>query len=1727
MAEDSDDGDYDDREQRKRPKPVGKKTSHTGGSRPKKRRRRNSDDSGIISGSDSGIEEDESFDDSEVEPEPVETNEHGRPLRRAVKSAPKYEEPDSDEGIESPSSQSEEEVKSAKKKKPRQRLIVILKTGGTPGPPPRERRKRSGSYAGKHPPTSSDSNTRGTRRSSRIAHDDEETVVALTNSGNHVEVVRAGSKDPEGVPARAMKGGKGIKYPSKSTIDEEENSGRTKEEDVEVLEIEASQHEIMESDPQTQGDAEPVPRVISDIQAAAAEEQSEDELGMNQDQVGVVIESSKEDDEDDEDVPISRGRTRAATKRKATSPLEDAPTSGKRLIRRNLRHSNSKGASRSARRKPDESSDFAPEEAEAEGEENLSESSHGGSSPRKASQRQDDYESSNGRRSQRLRKRNVSAQQSPDSDEEAMELQEELEGLKADRPSRRRRSPIVYEPRARGPRAAAVGKDYRLLRPELNVPVEDLDDEPSRTPTRRRGGGGGGGGGWQRSLFSTYGPFGGAGGAAPVLGGPGGIGAAGGVDSDSSDDENMQRPKPVGGMVGMTPTSAMAPGGFGLFPPPATHNNDPAQATAGTPANLGKVKDKQALADADPLGVDQNVTFDGVGGLEGHIDQLKEMVSLPLLYPEIFMRFKITPPRGVLFHGPPGTGKTLLARALASSVSSQGKKVTFYMRKGADALSKWVGEAERQLRLLFEEARKNQPSIIFFDEIDGLAPVRSSKQEQIHASIVSTLLALMDGMDGRGQVVVIGATNRPDNIDPALRRPGRFDREFYFPLPNTEARRAILDIHTKGWNPPLAPAIKDELAGLTKGYGGADLRALCTEAALNAVQRRYPQIYKANEKLLIDPKTIEVTPKDFMISVKRMVPSSERSASSGASPLPATIEPLLRVQLSELKNRLADVLPQQKKVTALEEAQYEDAVDSAGFGREKIQQAFEQSRVFRPRLLLRGKPGMGQQYLAAALLNHFEGLHMQPFDLPTLLSDASTSPEATMVRLFSEIKMHKPSVIYIPNVQLWYGTVDQRVISTFLGLLRSLSPTDPVLLFGVLEGDKEEVDPDMLRRLFGYSSANQYILSLPDSGHRREFFAKIVEYIKLTPTEFPDPAKRKKRIPEVLLPAPPEPEKPPAPLSKEELKAQKKRDRQTLNLLKIRLQPIMDQIRTKYRKFRTGPVEENQIRYLYDETDPGVVSSDLPTDLVAKASFRPFEIGKDVHGEPGLTETGTDKFYYNTDSVTIEKRLSNGYYKRPKDFLADIKRLAKDSKTLGDPERLLKANELLTNVEVDIGNIEFTEAQFVTECEKVYEREVQREKEAIEKAKKAAEEENMPPPRVVSNVPHGGPSGPSTVTTSGPIILGEPMMNGRSIFNQANPVTPSRPSTSVLTNGVGGPHDSQAHDTNGSGSANGGNEADVEGDTEMGNTDSHPSTTERQEQQKANTTSSSSIGATASAQPRPFHSYTAPSQQLRRESGMSAPLSQTGALTPMPPGSQAQEFENEASTTQTTSGKKHSGPSTGEKENTQEQGPNLYLYDDRQSSAGPSQFPDTQGTQDPCGSQDNQSSPMLGPFSADLTYTAGDIPHSQGSGGGLNSNPSQPRVSSQPHSQPPVPAWGAPPQSQPSDSNRRRSVSGSIHALLNNDGTSPSAASPLTLDHAYIARVHTELTDKTSGFSVEQLEQVNSACMDVVWKTRGEWNRSEVARQVIGVCDETIKDMIEVQQHFDPSSWGRNSTQDS
>lgn len=853
------------------------------------------DDDDLLSG-------DEPFSE-ESEPSPVDIN----PITgRAVRSTGKktYTEPDSDEDFLEPEEdkpkpskrkirasddEDEDESDEPPKKSSKTRassdrsLMVKLKLPPTRSSTRQASRRPSGSLV-------------ATRRSSRHSEEPQEPLVALTDSGRHAKTVRAGSAGPESSAAvtEATREPRGAKrLPETSAI------------------IEASQETSNPSrivDPeeeQIMGSPEATEILKSDV---VQYEQTGDMEGED----AAVPESPQVQEEDDDEDPVTRrGRPSTGGKKVPTgAPLKTV---------------------RKKRTEGDESSDFEPgsgDEQEGDAGESSSEES-----VRNARQKDSQQsETSDGRR--RSRRIAQSKKNSSESDDEldADELAEEAAQLR--RPSKSKRSGprlssagIMYDSQTRL-RDRATKPDYRIFRPETLMAMDEEADAVGSTLRNRRNGGP------HRSLFSTSGPFGGLGGPAALFGGPGMAGATGGVDSDSSDDDLPPKTPKIGGAVGMTPTTAgqraLMPGGL---------PNEQAQGTSGAPADFGRVKDKKALADADPLGVDPNVNFDGVGGLDGHINQLKEMVALPLLYPEVFQRFHVTPPRGVLFHGPPGTGKTLLARALASSVSTQGRKVTFYMRKGADALSKWVGEAERQLRLLFEEARKNQPSIIFFDEIDGLAPVRSSKQEQIHASIVATLLALMDGMDGRGQVIVIGATNRPDSVDPALRRPGRFDREFYFPLPNEPARRSILDIHTKGWDPPLQPQFKDQLAKITKGYGGADLRALCTEAALNAVQGTYPQIYQSNEKLVIDPAEIKILAKDFMISVNKMIPSSERSAVSGGAPLDTSVEPLLRDALQRITGVLDEMLPESKKLSALEEAEYGDRNDEHGFDREMMQQS--------------------------------------------------------------------------------------------------------------------------------------------------------------------------------------------------------------------------------------------------------------------------------------------------------------------------------------------------------------------------------------------------------------------------------------------------------------------------------------------------------------------------------------------------------------------------------------------------------------------------------------------------------------------------------------------------------------------------------------------------------------------------------------------------------------------
>lgn len=917
-------------------------------------------------------EEDSFSEPDDEEDEDIEMNEKtGRAIRKAAKKSVNYEEEsgsdvadlvpddvDSDGIVKSPKKSrnkrpravtedadedadgdAEEEAPIKKKS-----LTITLRTNFTPKQPAlatRAGRTRGG--ASVEPAT-------GGRRSTRAHTVEGDEPIELSNSGRHA--VRAScSPEPIGRAGRATRGSKGLKKPA-STIKEETHETSSYEQQGE--ETTTMANEIAGTDENEPEDDDEI-----EMEADAT---ADPEVLPDADEGEAQVDAGLDDDEDDDDVPVARmGRTRGS---RALFPEIEEPaevttgipeaTTGRRLTR------GSKSKSSQRKGGQEVSSDFEPEGEASEDDISASEA---GEKKGKSVDRDDEYESSPIRRGRGGRQaksksnsRRRSARASEEMELDPDELQEELHELRETRKRRpaRRDVDILFGMPGRRERKKV---DYSI-KPLDQIYAADEDlEEAAPTPRGGRTARGGASQRWERSLFTSYGPFGGGGGPPAVIGGPWGTGAAGGVDSDSSDDENAPRPANVGGNVGMTPTSAFP---AGLLPGMGqTHTAEGVGGLSGTPANLGKIKSQKALADADPLGVNQDVDFSKVGGLEGHIDQLKEMVQMPLLYPELFLKFKVTPPRGVLFHGPPSTGKTLLARALAAQIGSGGRKITFYMRKGADTLSKWVSEAERQLRLLFEEARKTQPSIIFFDEIDSLAPVRSSKQEQIHASIVSTLLALIDSIDGRGQVIVIGATNRPDNIDPALRRPGRFDREFYFPLPNVDARLSIINIHTNGWG--IDDAFKNSLAHVTKGYGSADLRALYTEAALNSIQRTYPQIDSSNEKLKVDADKIKVTAKDFILPVKKMIPSSKRATSSSAAPLPKLIEPLLRDQLKQIEGLLDSLIPSRKKTTTLQEAmfkQYNDA--DHGFERETLQQDFEKARVFRPRLLIGGKAGMGQ-----------------------------------------------------------------------------------------------------------------------------------------------------------------------------------------------------------------------------------------------------------------------------------------------------------------------------------------------------------------------------------------------------------------------------------------------------------------------------------------------------------------------------------------------------------------------------------------------------------------------------------------------------------------------------------------------------------------------------------------------------------------------------------------------
>uniref|UniRef100_UPI00398E7ADB ATPase family AAA domain-containing protein 2B n=1 Tax=Pristiophorus japonicus TaxID=55135 RepID=UPI00398E7ADB len=594
-----------------------------------------------------------------------------------------------------------------------------------------------------------------------------------------------------------------------------------------------------------------------------------------------------------------------------------------------------------------------------------------------------------------------------------------------------------------------------------------------------------------------------------------------------------------------------------------------------------RVKVGASLADVDPMHLDASVRFDSVGGLSQHIQALKEMVVFPLLYPEVFERFKIQPPRGCLFYGPPGTGKTLVARALANECSLGDKKVSFFMRKGADCLSKWVGESERQLRLLFDQAYLMRPSIIFFDEIDGLAPVRSSRQDQIHSSIVSTLLALMDGLDNRGEVIIIGATNRLDSIDPALRRPGRFDREFLFNLPDKKARKHIFQIHTRDWNPKLVQGFLEELAEKCVGYCGADIKALCTEAALFALRRRYPQIYATSQKLQLDVSSIVISAKDFYLAMQNIVPASQRAVTSSGEALSHIIRPLLENVFTGILLALYKVFPHAEQTQndnkddamnhILEDYIHSDdevepaIFDNSSLGSPKKQptatkhkpfmhfstSAHHQPTSHRPRLLLCGNKGSGQSsHLAPALLHSLEKFSVHRLDLPALYSVSAKTPEESCAQVFREARRTVPSAVYVPHIREWWDAVSDTVRATFLTLLQDIPSFSPILILATSETTYVEL-PDEVKCIFEINYGEVIDLQRPEENERTKFFEDLI----LNQAAKPPPRKKKAALLalEVLpLALPPTPRQ----LQEEEIKRIEEQEENTFRELRLFLRDI-------------------------------------------------------------------------------------------------------------------------------------------------------------------------------------------------------------------------------------------------------------------------------------------------------------------------------------------------------------------------------------------------------------------------------------------------------------------------------------------------------------------------------------------------------------------------------------------
>jgi transitional endoplasmic reticulum ATPase len=472
-----------------------------------------------------------------------------------------------------------------------------------------------------------------------------------------------------------------------------------------------------------------------------------------------------------------------------------------------------------------------------------------------------------------------------------------------------------------------------------------------------------------------------------------------------------------------------------------------------------------------PLRAIPRVTYEDIGGLKDEIQKIREMIELPLRHPELFERLGVEAPKGVLLHGPPGTGKTLLAKAVANETNAH-----FISISGPEIMSKFYGESEERLREIFKEAQENAPSIIFIDELDAIAPKREEVTGEVERRVVAQLLSLMDGISTRGNIIVIGATNRPNAIDPALRRPGRFDREIEIGVPDRQGRLEILQIHTR--NMPLAEDVDlGRLADVTHGFVGADLEALCKEAAIRALRRVLPEINLEAESIPIEIlNKITVKMEDFQEALKDVEPSAMREV------------------LVEVPNVKWDDVGDLESI----KEELKEAVEWPL----KYPEIFAHMNASPPKgILLYGPPGTGKTLLAKAVANESEANFIS-IKGPELLSKWVGESERAVREVFRKARQAAPCIIFFDEIDSIAPTrgsgigdshVTERVISQLLTELDGLEELKNVVVIAATNRP-DIVDPALLRP--GRFDKLLYI-PLPDFNARKEIFKIHTKKTKL------------------------------------------------------------------------------------------------------------------------------------------------------------------------------------------------------------------------------------------------------------------------------------------------------------------------------------------------------------------------------------------------------------------------------------------------------------------------------------------------------------------------------------------------------------------------------------------------------------------------------------------------------